>query len=139
LGFASSRRIAEVSMIDRLQNIARALAGLAVPSLVLAAVLLGYAVFIVFTSSSHEDDRFLFPSILGFAWALSLYGFIETFRQVPERLDRDAGLWRRTRRRLSRFWYGLMAVAFFIASSAVLVLSLRTLSVWFGSYPAEEG
>jgi hypothetical protein len=126
-------------MIDRLQRIARAISGLALPSLALAAVLFAYAVFIVLTSSSHAGDRFLFPSILGFAWALSLYGFIETFRQVPERPGRDAGLWRRTGRKLARFWYGLIAVAFFVASSAVLVLSLRTLSVWFGSYPAEDG
>jgi hypothetical protein len=126
-------------MIDSLQRVARSTAVMAVPALVLATACLATAVFIVFTSSSHEDDRFLFPSILGFAWFLSLYGFIETFRHVPASLGRDAGFWRRARRSLSRFWYWIIALALLAASAVVLVLSVRTLLVWLNSYSGGAG
>jgi hypothetical protein len=123
-------------MIDRFRSLARAIGGLAKPSLVLALGCLAYAVFVVLTSTSREGDRFLFPSILGFAWALSLYGFIETFKYVPEPLAGSPGFVQRTRHKLSRSWYWVVALVFLGMSLGVLVLTLRTLSVWFSSYGA---
>ena len=126
-------------MIDRLRSIARAAGGLAIPSLILAVACLAHAVFIVFTSSSHEDDRYLFPSILVFMWALSVYGFIETFKYVPERLDDAAGFFRRMQRRLSRLWYWIVGLVFLGTSIAVVALTLRALSVWLGDYAVRDG
>ena len=124
-------------MIDRLRNFSRAIGGLAIPSLVLAAACLAYAVFIVFTSSSHEGDKYLFPSILGFTWALSVYGFIETFKHVPEHLEGKPGLLKRTKRKLLRLWYWVIGLVFCGTSIAIIVLTFRTLPVWFGEYGAE--
>lgn len=126
-------------MIDRLRTTARTIAGLAVPSLVLAGAFFAYAVYIVFTSTSHAEDRHLFPSILACLWALSLYGFIETFQYVPQALTDSPGWFRRVKRRLSRLWYWLIAMAFLATSAAILVLTLRTLSVWFAEYGAQSG
>lgn len=105
--------------------------------MVLAVACFACTVFIIFTSSSHEGDKYLFPSILGFLWALSVYGFIETFKYVPEHSGNEPGLLKRTKRKLSRLWYWMIGLVFFGTSIAVIVLSLRTLTVWFGEYGAE--
>lgn len=126
-------------MIDRLRRVARVIERVAVPSLMFAGACFAYAVFIVFTSSSHEDDKYLFPSVLGFLWALSLYGFVETFKYVPEHGGNEPGILKRAKRRLSRLWYGLIGLVFFGSTVAVIVLTLRVSAVWLGEYGADRG
>ena len=125
-------------MIDRLRSISNAIRGLSMPSLVLAIVCLAYAVFVIFASSSHEGDKHLFPAILGFLWALSTYSFIETFRHVPERTGDERGFLKRTRRRLSRFWYWIIGLVFVGLSVAVVAITLRILTIWLREYGAEQ-
>ena len=108
------------------------------PSLVLAIACLAYVVFVIFASSSHEGDKHLFPAILGFLWALSTYSFIETFRHVPGRKDDERGFFKRTQRKLSRFWYWIIGLVFVGTSVAVVVITLRILTIWFKEYGAEQ-
>ena len=88
-------------MIDRLRSIAQSAERLAAPSLAIALLCLGYATFIALTSSSVEDDKYLFPSILGFLWMLSFYAFVETFRCVPQHSGATLGFLARAKEKLS--------------------------------------
>ena len=117
-------------MIDRLRTTARAMRILALPSLALAALCLAVVVFVVFSSTSLEGDRYLFPGIVGLLWSLSSYGFIETFRHVPERLDNRACRLARLRRSLVRLWYWIIGLIFIGTTAAVAVLTLRILALW---------
>lgn len=135
---ATYARRQSTPMLERLQRLAHAVSGLSTPSLLLACGFLAYATYVVVTSSSHADDKYLFPSILGFLWALSFYGFVETFRFVPEPLAAKASFMQRLKRRLARLWYGMIAIAFLGTTAAFVVLSIRVLSVWFSEYGAKE-
>jgi hypothetical protein len=121
-------------MIDRLTVIARSARRLAAPALAIALLCFGYAIFIAFTATSAEGDRYLFPSILGFLWMLSIYAFVETFRNVPQRPEADLGLFARAKRKLIRFWYWIIGLVLLASSVAVVVLTVRVLSVWVRNY-----
>ena len=121
-------------MIDRLRSVAQSAKGLAAPSLAIALLCFAYATYIAFTSTSVEDDKYLFPSILGFIWMLSFYAFVETFKYVPQRSDTTQGLLARAKRKLSRFWYWVIGLIFIGSSAAVAVLTVRVLVIWFRNY-----
>ena len=121
-------------MIDGLRSIALSARRLAAPALAIALLCLVYVIFVAFTSTSAEDDKYLFPSILGFMWMLSFYAFVETFRYVPQRSHANLGFLARVKQRLSRFWYWVIGLVFLASSAAVVVFTLRVLMVWFRSY-----
>jgi hypothetical protein len=121
-------------MIDRLRSIAQSAKRLAAPALAIALLCFVYATFIAFTSTSVEDDKYLFPSILGFMWMLSFYAFVETFRYVPQRSKSTLGFYARAKQKLSRFWYWIIGLIFLASSAAVAVFTVRVLVVWFRNY-----
>jgi len=121
-------------MIDLLRAIAGSARRLAAPALVMALLCFVYGTFIAFTSTSAEGDRYLFPSILGFLWMLSIYAFIETFRDVPQRPEAGVGLFARVKRKLIRSWYWLIALILLASSAAVVLLTVRVLSIWVRNY-----
>ena len=117
-------------MIDRMRKAARAMRILALPSLALAVLCLCVAVYVVFSSTSAQGDRYLFPAIVGLLWSLSSYGFIETFRHVPDRLDGRARLHLRLKRGLARLWYWMIGLVFIGTTATVAILTLRIFTVW---------
>jgi hypothetical protein len=121
-------------MIDRLRAISRTISFLSLPAIILGIACLGYAVFIVFSSDSHQGDKYLFPSIGGFLWSLSAYGLIETFKHVPSALADNAGFFKRLRHNFSRLWYWLIALIFVGTTIGILVITARILSIWLRDY-----
>lgn len=121
-------------MIDRLRSTAEAAEKLAGPSLVIALLCFVYAMFTAFSSSSVEDDKYLFPSLLGFMWMLSFYAYVQTFKGIPQPLQQNLGFLARARHKLSRFWYWIIGLVFLATTAVVAVLSFRVLVVWFRTY-----
>jgi hypothetical protein len=121
-------------MIDRLRTIAQSAKRLAVPSLAIALLCFVYAIFVAFTSTSVEGDKYLFPSILALIWMLSFYGFVETFRDVPRRAEANLGFFARSKRKLIRFWYWVIGFVLLASSAAVVMFSIRVLAIWIRNY-----
>lgn len=121
-------------MIDRLMTIAQSARRLAAPSLAIALLCFVYAIFIAFTSTSVEGDKYLFPSILGFLWMLSFYAFVETFSGVPKRPEANLGFFARAKRKLIRFWYWIIGLVLLASSAAVVMFTARVLAIWVGDY-----
>ena len=122
-----------MSLLNTIQRGAAALQWLKKPALGLALLFLLAIFYIVFTSQSHEGDRYLVPCIIGLLWSLSAFAFIINFCAVPPQADKDAALFLRLKRRLRRLWYGLLAFLFLAATVAVLIVSYRLLAVWLRS------
>lgn len=121
-------------MIDRLMTIAHSAKRLAAPSLAIALLCFVNAIFIAFTSTSVEGDKYLFPSILGFIWTLSFYAFVETFRGVPKRSEANLGFFARTKRKLIRFWYWIIGLILLASSATVVMFTARVLTIWVRDY-----
>lgn len=121
-------------MIDRLMTIAQSAKRLAAPSLAISLLCFVYATFIAFTSTSVEDDEYLFPSILGFIWMLSFYAFIETFKNVPQRPEANLGFFARAKRKLIRFWYWIIGLTLLASSAAAVMFTIRALAIWVRNY-----
>lgn len=122
-----------MSLLNTIQCSAAALQWLKKPALVLALLFLLAISYIVFTSQSHEGDRYLVPCIIGLLWSLSAFAFITNFCSVPPPAEADAPFFSRIKQRLHRFWYGLLAFLFLAATVAVMVVSYRLLTVWLRS------
>ncbi len=119
-----------MSLLNTIQRTAAALQWLKKPTLGLALIFLVAVFYIVVTSQSHDGDRYLVPSIIGLLWSLSAFAFIINFCSVPPPAETNAPFFSRLKRRLHRFWYGLLAFLFLAATVAVLIVSYRLLSVW---------
>ena len=117
-------------MIDRLRRTAQAGDKLKKPLLLISFCCVGVSIFIVAISTSHEGDRFLFPTILGFLWFLSGYAFIETFQRVPNNARHIKGLFKWLKLKLARLLYWLIGFVFLGTTLAIVILSVRILSVW---------
>ena len=121
-------------MIDPFRRLAHSIQILALPLLLSVPTCTGVALYVVFGPVSQPADKYLFPAIVGLLWSLAGYGFIETFKQVPARLEQRTGFTMRLRRRLVRLWYWLVALVFVATTAVVAVLTLRVLSVWLKDY-----
>lgn len=120
-------------MIDTLQRIAVRIRPLRRVAVVLGVVCLAGLAMIVFVAPAAGDsNRFLVPAIVGFIWCLSAYGFIDAFQFVPEKLDRDHGLFARIKRGVSRARFWFLALLFGGSTLAALFLTLKLGSVWLG-------
>jgi hypothetical protein len=65
---------------------------------------------------------------------LSIYAFIETFRDVPQRPEANQGFFARSKRRLTRLWYWIIGLILLASSAAVVVLTARVLTIWLRNY-----
>jgi len=121
-------------MIDKLQGIAKAIQILRLPSIAVGLISLASMVVIMFTSKSHESDRFLIPNIVGLLWAINTYSFIVTFRSVPEKANTSLKFFSKLKRNINRGWYWFVGVAFLGTTIAVMFVTYRMVSIWLRDY-----
>ena len=121
-------------MVDKLQRIAQAIRFLRLPSIIIGLISLISIAVIVLASRSHEEDRFLIPSIVVLFWAFSTHSFITTFRSIPEKPSEPLGFFPRLLRNISRVLYWLMGLVFFGTTFAVVVVTYRLVSFWLSDY-----
>ena len=121
-------------MIDRFQRVAQKLRVLRMPAVIIGVSSILVIVATVFFSQSREGDRFLVPAIVALLWAMSTYGFIESFRSVPAPATQSMSWFVRLGRRLRRAWYWLIATVFIIVSAAAAFVAFRMLAVWVRNY-----
>ena len=121
-------------MIDQFQRVAQKLRILHIPALVVGVSSILAIIATVFFSQSREGDRFLVPAIVALLWAMSTYGFIESFRSVPAPVTQSMSWFARLGRRLRRAWYWLIASIFIVVSVAAVFVALRMLAVWVRNY-----
>jgi branched-subunit amino acid permease len=127
-----SRNVAH--MIDTLGKIARALSILRLPTIAVGLACAGALVIIIFTSQSHEEDRYLIPSLVGVVWAIATYIFLGSFSAVPPKPTTSWSFFRRVRRHVVRAWYGVLAIVYFTTSGFALWITSRLLSIWIRDY-----
>jgi Mn2+/Fe2+ NRAMP family transporter len=132
--FRSYNYWSSIEMIDKLQRIAQAIQILRLPSIAVGLICFASIVMIIFTSRSHEDDRYLIPSIVGLIWAISTHSFIVTFRSVPEKADNSLKFIGKLKRSVSRGWYWIVGIVFLGTTLTVIFLSYRIFSIWFRDY-----
>ncbi len=121
-------------MIDKLQRIAQAIQFLRLPSIMVGIICLASMVVIIFSSSSHQSDRFLIPCIVGLLWAISNYFFIVTFRSVPEKTNKSLKFFSKIKRNINRGWYYFIGVVFLGTTVAVMLVTYRMISIWLRDY-----
>ncbi len=121
-------------MIDKFKNIAEAIKILRVPSIVAGIIGLVSIVVIIFSSSPHEDDVYLVPSIVIVLWSMSSYIFIATFCSIPEKPNKSYRILAKLKHHIYRGWYWLIGLLFIGTTLATLVLSYRIVSIWFKDY-----
>ncbi len=121
-------------MIDKLQRIAQTIQILRLPSIAVGLISLPSIVVIIFTSKSHEGDRFLIPSFVGLLWAMSTYSFIVTFRSVPEKASKTLGFFSKLKRNIHRGWYWFISVVFLGTTVAVILVTYRMVAIWLSDF-----
>ncbi len=121
-------------MIEKLHRLAQAIKILRLPSIYAALISLVSIVVIIFTSESHEGDRYIIPGFVSLLWAMSTYAFIEAFRSVPEKAGKPLGFFSRLKQNISRGWYWFISVIFLGTTVAVLLVTFRMVSIWVMQY-----
>lgn len=117
-------------MIDKLQRIAQAIQILRLPTIAVGLITLASIVVIIFTSKSHDGDRFLIPSIVGLLWAMSTFSFIKVFRSVPEKASEESSLFSKLKRNINRGLHWLIGVVFLGSTVFVIFVTYRLVSIW---------
>lgn len=90
--------------------------------------------FILFGRRPDDAEQFLTPSFAGFVWAVIVFTFIVTFREIPEKADKTNKIVDRLKRRLRRGWYWLIAMVFVVSFFAALIFTGRLVSIWLVGY-----
>ncbi len=121
-------------MIDKFQRIAQIIKFLRLPSIAVGIFSLASIFVIIFTSKSHEGDRFLIPSIVGLLWAMSTYSFIVNFHSVPEKPSKTMKFFSRLKRNINRGWYWFIGIAFLTTTMCVIIATYRVVSIWIRDY-----
>ncbi|NBC13808.1 MAG: hypothetical protein GVY09_10780 [Gammaproteobacteria bacterium] len=114
-----------MSVLSRLQSVARWLRPALSVFSALAALLLLAAAYLVIFGDPQRSDAVLLPAIVGFLWCVCAAVFITTFESVPPPATADMAGWPRLKRGLARGWYGLLALAFLGLTVAALLLTNR--------------
>lgn len=121
-------------MIDTLKRIAQAIHVLRLPSLGVGLISLTSLVAIVLFFSAGQGDRFIIPFSVSLLWGLSTYSFIVTFRAVPDKPSGSLSFFSKLKHTIARLWYGLVSLFFIGATVALLVVTIRMVSIWLRSH-----
>jgi hypothetical protein len=122
-------------MIDTFQKIATRIRPLRYAAVALGLACLAALAFMVLVAPpSGEQNRYLMPAMVGFVWALSAYGFIDTFQAVPGKADRSRGFLARAGLFLYRGWFWFLAILFSASTLAALLLTFKLGAFWLGKY-----
>ena len=104
------------------------------PALIVGLSSLVTIVVTLLSSSSHDEDLLLMPSMALLLWATSLYTLIEGFGSVPEKPNAGAKLHRRMSQRIKRAWFAVFGIVFLAATAIAMLLSYRLVSIWIDEY-----
>jgi hypothetical protein len=121
-------------MIEILSLISRKHQWLRPFTLLVGAVCVCLFLYAIFSSSSHSQDVYLIPSLIGFFWALLFNILVSAFLNVPKKPDSKDKLFKRLSVRIKRGCYHLLGIMFIILSLAVLVLSFKMVGIWRAEY-----
>jgi len=122
-------------MVDRLRAIALKTQWLKpfTNTLVLASFFL--FIYVIFGETSiAADDLYLIPSLLILIWSLLCCSFLYTFPYVPIKSTKADGLIKQIKTQIIRGYYYLLMLIAVLASLAVLLVSIRIISIWVRSY-----
>jgi hypothetical protein len=120
-------------MLEFLQGLARSIARLSRPALVIAA--LGGAVFALSVLNvAWVGERATLPGLAISTWGLSIYSFCSTFVNVPDPTDPSAPWWPRQKNTLRRLAYWLIGVLTIGVNAIMLYLTFRLVLIWASSY-----
>ena len=117
-------------MIDTFKRMAQAIQVLRLPSLGVGLTSLASLAVIVLFFAGGQADRLIIPFSVGLLWGLSTYSFIVTFRAVPDKPDTPLRFFSRVTYTITRLWYGVVSLFFLGASAAILVVTIRMVSIW---------
>ncbi|MGD9309359.1 MAG: hypothetical protein PVG51_09485 [Desulfosarcina sp.] len=117
-------------MIDRLQQIATAIAFVRLPALAAGLVGLAALILIILIPGLQPGQRWTIPSIVILIWGMSAYAFVVTFLGVPEKPGNDLGLLAKLKYKIIRCWYGIVGVVFLGASMAIVLMTMRMVLIW---------
>jgi hypothetical protein len=121
-------------MIDHLQRLAQRIQSLRLPSAVLGAAGLATLVVAVLILEPDQGDPYIIPGFIGMLWGMSTYSFIVAFRSAPGKNSNPVGVFRKLVHRLHRCWYGFISVVFLVTTVAVIVVTIRMISIWLRAY-----
>lgn len=117
-------------MIDTLKRMAQAIQMLRLPSLGVGLISLASLLVIVLFFAGGQGDRFIIPFSVGWLWGLSTYSFIVTFRAVPDKPNAPLKFFGKLKHTVTRLWYGVVGLFFLGATAAMLVVTIRMVSIW---------
>lgn len=121
-------------MIDKLKRMAQAIQVLRLPSLWIGLASLASLAVIVLLLTAEQDARYSIPCIVGLFWGLGTYSFIVTFRAVPGKPKAPLRRLGKLKHTITRLWYGLIAVIFIGGAVAMLVVTIRMVSIWLRAH-----
>ncbi len=116
-------------MLEQLQRYALALSWMR-PICLIALALFGLVFVDAIAGLVMRDDRFMIPGLLGMTWSLLLYVLIVSFPNVPAPASATDSGWQRTKIRIRRFGYLLLALAVVMIALATLRMTLSLWGVW---------
>ncbi|MGD2019886.1 MAG: hypothetical protein PVJ47_02445 [Thiohalocapsa sp.] len=121
-----------MQLLNRLQALARWLHPARPLFVGAGAIAFILAAYLVVFGDPQTSDPLLLPAIVGILWSLCAALFISTFETVPPPAGPDMRGWAGLRRRATRLWYGLLALAFLSITVAALLLTRRLLGEALG-------
>ena len=128
------RGAALTQMIDRLKKIASSLQFLRIPSIVLGLVSLVLMIAITVGSTTHEEDYYLIPSVVGLVWSMITYSFLVNFDSVPNKSDSSWKLFDRLKRNVVRAEYWFLGAVFILATLGAILVSYRMVIIWLRDF-----
>lgn len=117
-------------MIDKLHRLARLMAPLKWPSLILT---LAFAVAIawILLSPPEGSDVLMIPCIIGFFAGLSAHSLIANFQSIPRQALPTDTWWVRVKIRYYRSVFWMLGLIFIITTLVFLSLAWKLLGIWF--------
>jgi len=96
-------------------------------------VILSFSLFIYIifaTSGIAINDLYLIPSFTVFLWSLLCSSFLYTFPFVPNKSLKSESFLKKIKIKIYRAYYTLLAIISILATVAVIVTSIRVISIW---------
>ena len=115
-------------MIDRLRDFLKKITWLTpifITSTVLAFVVFGYVII-----AGPATDKYVIPAIVMMLWSLVCSLLLLYFPHVPQKSDRQQGIFRRWKTGFLRTLYRIGLFLFCLLSALALWLTLRLLNIW---------
>lgn len=117
-------------MIDKFKRMAVAIQVFRLPSLSVGLICLAALVVIIIFFPSDQDARLIIPSVVGFLWGIGTYSFIVTFRSAPNNPSRPLSLIGKIKHAFTRAWYWFISLILLLGTAAVIVITIRMISIW---------